>query len=133
MENIGELFNLLRARLLERHASLTESLRHRLEDVPEGEEELREGTVALYFTAGWCAPCISYAETVKEVARRRRELRFYKVDVDKRMDLAKRYNVEYLPAIVVLSRGRHVDTIYGLTPARSLEQRIMRHSRGSSE
>lgn len=133
MEDLNELYNLLKARLLERHAALAESVSHKIEDVPEREEELSRGIVALYFTAGWCAPCVGYMETIREVAKRRKELRFYKVDVDKRIDLAKKYNVEYLPAVVVLSNGRQVDTIYGITPARSLELRIMRHSQEGSK
>ncbi|MCS7106676.1 MAG: thioredoxin family protein [Acidilobaceae archaeon] len=123
-----DLYQELARKLHGKHDAIRRLAGYRLEDVPRDLEKALEGRlVVLYFTASWCAPCVSFMETVREVAAKLRErVAFYKVDVDKNMSIANRYNVEYLPATLLLKGGEPVDRIYGIITARSLESRINR-------
>ncbi|MEN2999406.1 MAG: thioredoxin family protein [Acidilobaceae archaeon] len=124
-----ELYVELARRLHAKHESIMRLSGYKLEEVPaELDKALKEKElVVLYFTANWCAPCISFMETVRDVASKLKErVAFYKVDVDKSIGVANRYNVEYLPATLMLRGGEPVDRIYGIVTARSLENRISR-------
>ncbi|MCX8196538.1 MAG: thioredoxin family protein [Acidilobaceae archaeon] len=126
---VRELYLELARRLLARHEKIAGEAAISVNEAPEDIDRIAKDKelVVLYFTAAWCAPCVTFMESVKEVARRLKDKAlFYKVDVDKALRLANLYNVEYLPAVVILKRGEVADKVYGVTTARSLEVRVSR-------
>lgn len=130
MSGISELYEKLRAKLLERYEKVKAEYTDPVVPVPA---DLREATeseerpVVLYFTAEWCGPCISFLETLRGVARKYagRAL-FYKVNVDENARVADEFRIEYIPAIVVLVKGGVVYKAYGVVSRESLEEKIKR-------
>lgn len=56
----------------------------------------------LKFSATWCVPCKSLAETLKDVDG------ITTVDVDEDVDTAKKYNIRSVPTLVFLKDGEEV-------------------------
>jgi len=85
--------------------------------------------VVLFFTAEWCGPCISLQNSLREIASRvlRDDVVFAKVDVDKSYSIAERFNVQHIPAILVVYRGSVDDVIVGSTTREKLEERLSKY------
>ncbi|MCE4601601.1 MAG: thioredoxin family protein [Desulfurococcales archaeon] len=82
--------------------------------------------VFLYFTAEWCGPCITFLSTIREVAATLEDPRILwsKVDVDKSFTIADRYGVNHIPSMLILYKGRVIDSIVGTMSKDKLEKKI---------
>ena len=82
--------------------------------------------VFLYFTAEWCGPCITFLSTIKEVAAALEDPRILwgKVDVDKSFTIADRYGVNHIPSMLVLYKGKVIDSIVGTMSKEKLEKKV---------
>lgn len=84
--------------------------------------------VLVDFWATWCGPCIAIAPAVEELAGEfegRAKVR--KVDVDANQDLAMRYGIMSIPALILFKGGQEVDRIVGAMPKDHLRAMIERH------
>ena len=84
--------------------------------------------VLVDFWATWCGPCRMIAPTVEELANEY-EGRFVvgKVDVDENADLAIRYGINSIPALLVFKDGKLVDTAIGAQPKPALKALLDRN------
>ena len=97
------------------------------DDFAAATDEARRGgkPVFAYFTAVWCGPCQSLKHTTwadKGVEAALRDYVPVKVDVDKHPELARRYNIDGVPAFAVLrDDGQPArQTVGALPPAQFL-------------
>ena len=67
----------------------------------------------LDFTAVWCGPCRQMAPTIDRLAVA--GCRVKKVDVDQNPALAEKYGVTQFPTFIVISGGREVGRVVGIT------------------
>lgn len=79
-----------------------------------------EGPVMVDFFATWCGPCRMLAPVMDEVAEEAQGAAVYKVDVDQSPDLAARYGVMGVPAIMVFKGGELKQSVVGFQPKQSL-------------
>ena len=88
-----------------------------VEATPSNIDELINSNrvVILFFTAEWCAPCLSQMSILREIAAEilKPGVVLAKVDVDKSYRIADRYGVQHIPSILVLANGNVVDAIVG--------------------
>ena len=83
----------------------------------EQEVLLSEDPVLIDFFATWCGPCRALAPTVDEIAEERAgKLRVLKCDIDQQPDLANRFGIMSVPALVLIKEGRTVETMVGAQP-----------------
>jgi thioredoxin 1 len=91
-----------------RKLAAQEDLRQVIADAP--------GVVLIDFYADWCGPCKEQGAilaTLDETAQRNRAS-IIKVDVDQHAEIAKLFQVESLPTLVVVKDGQLIDHKTGL-------------------
>lgn len=91
-----------------------------------GEEVLRsQGPVVLAFTASWCVPSQQLAPVIDEVAGEfDGQVKTVTVDFDRDKALCSRFKVTRVPVTMLISEGKPVDFIGGMTDKGSISQMV---------
>ena len=81
--------------------------------------------VLVDFWAEWCGPCKMIAPAVHELALEYDgQLNVGKLDVDSNPEIAMKYGVRSIPALIFFKDGQPVDQIVGAVPKGALKKKI---------
>lgn len=81
--------------------------------------------VLVDFWASWCGPCRMIAPTVDQIAQEfAGRLKVVKVNVDDEPELASRYGIRGIPALLLFKNGEAVDQIVGAQPKAVIVDRL---------
>ncbi len=81
--------------------------------------------VLVDFWAEWCGPCKMIAPSVHDLAvEYDGQLSVGKLDVDNSPNIAMKYGVRSIPALIFFKNGQPVDQIVGAVPKGRLKQKI---------
>ena len=81
--------------------------------------------VLVDFWAEWCGPCKMIAPAVHDLAVEYGvKLNVAKVDVDNAPNIAMKYGVRSIPALIFFKEGKPVDQIIGAVPKGALKKKI---------
>ncbi len=81
------------------------------------QEVLRsEKTVLVDFWAAWCGPCKMLSPVVEQVAEERPDVKVCKINVDDEQELAVRYGIMSIPALLVFRNGELANQSVGVQP-----------------
>ncbi len=72
--------------------------------------------VLLDFYADWCGPCRMVGPIVDEIAAERSDIKVGKVNVDREGELAEKFGIASIPALVVMKDGKIVNRSVGARP-----------------
>ena len=72
--------------------------------------------VLLDFWASWCGPCRMVSPIVDEIAAERSDIKVCKINVDEQPELAARFGVMSIPALVVMKNGKVINQAVGARP-----------------
>lgn len=89
------------------------------------QQEVTESTlpVLVDFWAEWCGPCRMLGPTVSKIAEEYEgRVKVGKVNVDEESELAARFGIAGIPALILFNGGKAVDTLVGLRPKESIEE-----------
>eukprot|EP00747_Dinoflagellata_sp_TGD_P017667 gnl/TRDRNA2_/TRDRNA2_125970_c1_seq1.p1 gnl/TRDRNA2_/TRDRNA2_125970_c1~~gnl/TRDRNA2_/TRDRNA2_125970_c1_seq1.p1 ORF type:complete len:100 (-),score=0.95 gnl/TRDRNA2_/TRDRNA2_125970_c1_seq1:281-580(-) len=85
--------------------------------------------VLVDFYADWCGPCKMQAPILKEVsASVHGKARIIKIDVDKNQGIARQYQVQSIPTIILFKKGKPVWRQAGVANKRQLINLIEQNS-----
>ena len=95
------------------------------EDNFEREVLKSDQPVLVDFWADWCAPCHQIAPAIEELAHEfDGSATIAKLNVDEEPELARRYGIRSIPALLLFSSGEAVDRIAGVQPKRVLSEKL---------
>src|SRR5881227_3699417 len=90
------------------------------------EEVLESETPVLVdFWAEWCGPCHAVLPILDRiVAERNGDLKLVKVNIDEEQELARRYGIMSIPAMIIFKDGEPAAAAVGAQPKGALERAL---------
>ena len=73
-------------------------------------------SVFVDFFATWCGPCKMVGPVVEKISETEPDVKFVKVDVDEVGELAQRYGIMSIPALMAFKDGEKAGEIVGFVP-----------------
>ena len=80
--------------------------------------------VLVDFWAEWCGHCKMIAPILEEIAVEQENIKIAKVNVDDSPDLARRYEIMSIPALIVFENGEPAKKLIGAKPKGALLEEI---------
>jgi thioredoxin 1 len=81
------------------------------------------------FFAEWCGPCKTQAPILKEAKDRLGDdVRIIKIDVDKNQDVARQFNVQGVPTLILFKKGKVKWRQSGVVQANTLIQLVQQYN-----
>tara|TARA_B100001248_G_C27179448_1_gene361682 strand:- start:367 stop:612 length:246 start_codon:yes stop_codon:yes gene_type:complete len=77
---------------------------------------------AKYFSASWCGPCKMFKPVVQELIDEGHPIEM--IDIDENQELALKYSIMSIPALVFEDEGKVVDSLLGATSKEDLIERL---------
>ena len=78
----------------------------------------------LYFTADWCNPCKQTRPIVEELNREQIMAKFFIIDVDSEIEMAKDFEIRSVPTFVVIKNNTEIYRTTGAKTRQQLEELI---------
>jgi len=66
--------------------------------------------------ADWCKPCKMLEPILTEISQEKKNVQFYRIDIEKNREIAAAFNVAGIPLVVYFKNGEFLGKTVGLYP-----------------
>lgn len=88
-----------------------------IENTNQFEELITEGVTLVDFYASWCGPCRMLSPIIEEIDEiYAGKVKVAKLDVDECGEIASRYRISAIPALLIFKNNELVETNVGFMP-----------------
>lgn len=84
----------------------------------------KKGLIFVDFFAEWCGPCKMTGPIIDQLSEEKKDILFYKVNVDENGDLASQFSVFSIPTFVLFRDGQIVGQFSGAMGKEGFEDEI---------
>lgn len=89
----------------------------------ENEVLNEKGIVLVDFFANWCGPCKMLSPVLGQIAEEYKdEVKVCKINIDEEIELAQKYQIASIPALLVFKDGQVVNQSVGFVPKKAIEK-----------
>ena len=88
------------------------------------EIEIQDGVCVVDFFATWCGPCKMLAPVFEELSGEMEGSKFFKVDVDQALDVARKFAITTVPTMIIFKDGQPVDKMIGFLPKEHIKAKV---------
>lgn len=88
------------------------------------EIEIQDGVCVVDFFATWCGPCKMLAPVFEELSGEMEGAKFFKVDVDQALDVARKFAITTVPTMIIFKDGQPVDKMIGFLPKEHIKAKV---------
>lgn len=82
--------------------------------------------VIVDFYANWCGPCKMLKPIMEEVSSE--GITVYSVNVDENKELASKFQISSIPAVILFKSGKQVDSFVGLKEKEDIVELAKKHA-----
>ncbi len=76
---------------------------------------VEEDRAILQFSTEWCGPCKKQKKIIGEIEKtNHNKIVFGQIDIEEEYDLAQDFNVQSVPTIIVLNKGKETARLIGM-------------------
>ena len=86
--------------------------------------EINEGLVLVDFYADWCGPCKMLSPLLEEINDEDENVKIIKVNIDDSRFLAKYYQIQSIPTLILLRNGQFLNKMIGFRPKKIIKELI---------
>ena len=84
----------------------------------------KEGNIVVKFGATWCGPCKQIKPIIEELAKENVNIEFIDVDIDKDLELARKYAIKSIPAVLFIQDGEIKSNFVGFKTKKEIQENI---------
>lgn len=88
------------------------------------EIEIQDGVCVVDFFATWCGPCKMLAPVFEELSGEMDGVKFFKVDVDQALDVARKFAITTVPTMIIFKDGEVADKMIGFLPKEHIKAKV---------
>lgn len=94
---------------------------------PSFEDLINSSEVPVFvdFYADWCAPCKMLSPVIAQLAKEYKgRIVTVKINTEKKQDVARRYDIQSIPTIMLFHQGKQLMRLQGAHPYESLKSEL---------
>ena len=101
------------------------ALLHVNEENYKKEVEDSEIPIILDFWAEWCPPCKMMGPVFEDLSKDYEgKLNFAKINTEESANIAIKFNIQSIPALIIIKKGKEIERIVGFAPKEELKKKI---------